>query len=156
QLTGLNNFKWPDGTPMFPTASGTGAANMGNNAICPAYTNMPLYTIGPQYSSGWGGNQGFRRFITGNTTYTTGGNFGYNFLGTAKNFTYTPSTATSSNMGTFSFSGGDVTVNLLLPSATVNSAPDTRFADPTKAGRSPTPNWPPAGWPLGTNDTSPL
>jgi len=162
QISGLNNFTWTndDGTSsaMFPNATGSGIAtsgtinpqgggpNMGNYAVCPAFSNMPGWGYAAKYSQSWGGNLGFREYITGNTLNYAGGqnsDGGYPFIGTAHNFKYYPLSASTNTTGTFAFSGGALTVNILLPSTGVNAMVDSRWNT-----RSATPGWPPTSWPL--------
>ena len=138
QITGLDNFTWG-------STSGT-AANMGfpgingKNSTGGTYTsytsNMNAWWGGgvPEYTVAWGGNMGFRNFfMTEQPGLATNAAGFYPFASAAKNFTYTPDkTSANGGGGTFYFSGGDITINVLLPSQT-------------------TP-YPPSNWPAGLSN----
>jgi len=123
QILGLNNFQWgatsASTVPMgFPDAGAT---------LTACTSNMPTQdgSAFTMYTQSWGGNLGFRTAIVN----VQGGKLPntsqfYPFISGAKNFPYTPDTAETSP-GQFYFSGGDITVNILIPSNTPSYPPGT-------------------------------
>src|SRR5690606_5563027 len=93
----------------------------------------------PQQVTAWGGNRGFRAFATRQGPGKTPGSWEYYpYFSNEKVFPYDPASATP---GSFYFSGGDLTLKVLLPTNTPG------WSDPVQ---EITLSFPPAVLPLPT------
>ena len=110
QILGLDNFTW--GSTSGSTTSMGFPGTSASNTACT--TNMNVSSSLPEYASRWGGNMGFRSFFaTEGAGLATTNNQYYPFFSGVQNFPYNPAGG-----GTFVFNGGDITINVLLPSNT--------------------------------------
>ena len=133
QVLGLDGFQWGanSGTLTNMGFPGAGASNT-------ACTSNMASSKGAQYVTAWGGNMGFRGFIaTEGAGLASNNNQYYPFFSGAQNFPY--NTAGGS---TFYFSGGTISLNILLPSNTPNYPPSNwptalLSANPQTASRAP-------------------
>jgi uncharacterized protein (TIGR02600 family) len=99
QVSGLDALQWS----VDNVAADYGSMGFPSAPAAPAM----VPSTGSQYMSAWGGNMGWRYFITGI------GAPSYPYISSTKIFPYSSTTG-----GTFWFQGGPITVNLLLPSTT--------------------------------------
>ena len=128
QVSGLGNFTW--GTPT------SGTSSMGFPSSAPSDTSYMVNTATvPQYAVRWGGNMGFRTFFaTEQAGQATSSAFYYPFFSGVTNLPYNP--ATPAAPGNFYFSGGTITINMLLPTTTGTWSATL-----------------PSGWPLTNTET---
>jgi len=139
QIVGLDKFQWAPTTGAnagvyknmgFPGPSGASTACTSNMAS----------EGSAQYAVNWGGNMGFRKFLAAESSTASATSYNYYpFVSAAANFPYTVDTKTPAD--TFNFQGGEITINMLLPSNT-----------------PPTPNWSSSvsgTWPLSANSLTP-
>ena len=137
QITGLDAWKW---------GATAGTATMGFPGSG-SDTSSPVKNISTgttQFTTQTGGNLGFRQFICGFFPYaataiadaTVANNY-YPFFSTPQNFPYitTATRANGQSPGTFYFSGGQITLNILPALASTTSA-----------------GWPPSSWPLTNSE----
>jgi uncharacterized protein (TIGR02600 family) len=141
QILGLNNFQWGANsgstTPLgFPDQSSSTGTVCTSNMYPMDGSNFPMYTMN------WGGNLGFRSFLVGQQAgQVPGTSNSYPFISGAKNFPYTADKpAASGGGGQFYFSGGDITINVLIPSNTASYPPTgwpSSLSNPQKTAQPP-------------------
>ncbi|MEI9998949.1 MAG: Verru_Chthon cassette protein A [Verrucomicrobiota bacterium] len=113
QVLGLESLKWNGATMGFGNLGGDTFNNIQNGAYS-------IYTV--QY----GGNTGFRELVSNAFGPYA---FYYPFIGTPQNFPYNTNATKASQIagsafaGTFNFSGGPITINILPGSANATATP---------------------------------